>query len=101
MRRPLRAYEIMPLRAGMPLPVVAEIGPRRRVVGFESLLAIRDGIAVGRSRLRVTYPSPALAMQASAQVRSAVETACAGSAVAGSDAGQAAADAPNSSVAGS
>lgn len=57
-------------------------------------------VAVGRSRLRVTYPSPALAGQASAQVRSAVEAACAAPApVAG--AGQAAADAPTSSVAGS
>jgi hypothetical protein len=57
-------------------------------------------IAVGRTRLRVSKPTPARAAQATTQVRSAVAAACAApAAVAGP--GQAAADAPASSVSGS
>lgn len=55
-------------------------------------------VAVGRAGLKVTYPSPALAAQASAQVRSAVDAACAQAAAA--ESGPATADAAPS-VAGS
>jgi len=54
-------------------------------------------VAVGRAGLRVTYPSPALAAQASAQVRSAVDAACAQPSIAD----QAAAPPPAPSVDGS
>ena len=37
-------------RAGMPLAVIAEIGARRRIVGFVPLHAVRDGIIAGRRR---------------------------------------------------
>lgn len=55
-------------------------------------------VAVSRAALRVTYPTPAQAAQASADVRSTVDVACAAATVAE---GQAAPDAPASSVAGS
>ncbi|CAN7232250.1 hypothetical protein LJR219_000859 [Phenylobacterium sp. LjRoot219] len=54
-------------------------------------------VAVGRAALRVTYPTPALAAEAAAQVRSAVDAACGAATVAGAD--PAVPDAANPSVA--
>ena len=42
----------MPLRAGVPLTVVAEIGARRRIVGLVSLHAVSDRIVARRRRDR-------------------------------------------------
>src|SRR4029079_7622226 len=78
-------HEVVPVRAGVPLPVVAEIGSRRGIVGFVPLHAIRLGIVAGRRGLRSNHALVVISVVV--VIGAAAVIAVAVIAVAGPDAG--------------